>query len=269
MLALVEEVVRLRNEPNEFDARFWRNVYRSMLTRTARSAMTKLLVLAVLAGVAFPRAHAADEQITVVVAVDLTRSVDGPGPDGKTNFQKNVEAVSALLGKLPASTRIVAFGITDQSFAQPSMLLSARITDDPGHFGERLQAARAELVQIWKRRTAQLKPQSQYTDILGVLALAEQVFRESSEGRHLLIILSDMRHHTRALDLESGNLVRSFSAKNNIALAAADSRTSKCMRSAWIAPASRRNIGRALRHFGTTISGTPGPHSAAIPYFGS
>jgi hypothetical protein len=220
MLALVEEVVRLRNEPNEFHARFWRNVYRSMLTRTA-SAMTKLLVLAFLAGVAFPQAHAADEQTTVVVAVDLTRSVEGPEPDGKTNFQKNIEAVSALLGKLPASTRIVVFGITDQSFAQPSILLSARITDDPGHFEERLHAARAELVHLWKRRTVQLKPQSQYTDILGVLALAEQAFRESSEGRHLLIILSDMRHHTRALDLESGNLVQSFSASNNKALAPA------------------------------------------------
>jgi hypothetical protein len=221
MLALVEEVVTLRNEPKVFAAQFWRNVYRSMLTHTARSAMTKLLVLVVAAGIGFLQAHATEEQTTIVVAVDLTQSVQSTGPDGKTNFQKNIEAVSTLLGKLPASTHIVVFGITDQSFAQPSLLLSARITDDPGHFGERLQAARAELIQLWKRRTAQLKPQSQSTDILGVLALAEQVFRESSEGRHLLIILSDMRHHTRALDLESGNLVRSFSARNNTALAPA------------------------------------------------
>jgi hypothetical protein len=139
--------------------------------------------------------------------VDLTQSVQDTGPDGKSNFQKNIGAVSTLLGKLPGSTRIVVLGITDQSFAQPYLLLSARVTDDPGHFGERLQAARAELVQLWKHHTAQLKPQSQYTDILGMLALAEQVFSESSEGRHALIILSDMRHHTRALDLESGTIV--------------------------------------------------------------
>jgi hypothetical protein len=142
----------------------------------------------------------------------FTQSLGGAGPDGKTNFEKNIEAVSGLLGQLPPSARVVVVGITDQSFAQPYILLSARVSDDPGHFGERLQAARSELVQLWKRRSAQLKPQARKTDILGMLALAEQVFSESPGQRHILVILSDMRQHTRTLNLESDNLVRGFSA---------------------------------------------------------
>lgn len=216
MLVLTEEVITLRNEPKVFAASFWRNVYRSMLSHT-KSAMTKVLIVVVIGCIAFSEARAAGDPTTIVVAVDLSQSVQGAGPDGKTNFQKNIEAVSSLLGGLPASTHLVVLGITNQSFAQPYVLLSASVTDNPGHFGERLDAARVELAQLWKQRSAQLKPQSQYTDLLGALALSGQVFSESpAEGRHMLIIFSDMRHHTRTLDLESGNVAPSFAATKKL-----------------------------------------------------
>ena len=112
--------------------------------------------------------HAAD-RLNLVVAIDLTRSVATAGPDGKSEYQKNVEGVGRLLAKSPAGSRISVIGITDHSFVQPYILLSARIPDDPGYFGERLNAARSQLVQAWKRRAAHLEPDFRETDILGAL----------------------------------------------------------------------------------------------------
>src|SRR5262249_22896036 len=140
------------------------------------------------------------------------QSVRGTGPDQKTDFAKNIDTVSRLLAQVPPSARVVVLGITDKSFTQPYILLSERVTDDPGYFGERLAAAREELVRRWQRRSQSLAPQFKYTDILGALAMVEQIFAESPEhGRRILVILSDMRHHTADLDLESGKLVPSFS----------------------------------------------------------
>jgi hypothetical protein len=213
MLTLTEEVTALRNEPAIFAASFWRNFYRSMVTHATRSAITKLLLLVTLGLIGLSPAWADGERVTIVVALDLTQSVQAAGPDAKTDFQKNIEAVSRLLGRVPPSSRAVVLGITDKSFAQPYILLSDRVTDDAGHFGERLESARGELVRVWKQRSAKLKPEFSYTDIFGALLVAEQIFAESpNREHHVLVILSDMRQHTPDLDLESGSSVPALSA---------------------------------------------------------
>jgi hypothetical protein len=213
MLALAEEVTALRNEPAIFAASFWRNFYRSMVTHATRSAITKLLLLVTLGLIGLSPAWADGERVTIVVALDLTQSVQGAGPDAKTDFQKNIEAVSRLLGRVPPSSRVVVLGITDKSFAQPYILLSGRVTDDAGHFGERLESARGELVRTWTQRSTKLKPEFSYTDIFGALLVAEQIFAESpNREHHVLVILSDMRQHTPDLDLESGSSVPALSA---------------------------------------------------------
>ena len=145
-------------EPALFAARFWRDFYGSMLTHTVRSAMTKLLVLA--AGILLvPHARAAtNPHLNLVVAIDLTRSVAVKGPDGTTEFQKNVDGVTHILAQVPAGARVSIIGITAHSFAQPYFLLSATVPDDPGYFGERLGAARNEIVRVWKLRSARLQP---------------------------------------------------------------------------------------------------------------
>jgi hypothetical protein len=212
MVALATEVAVLQNEPAIFIARFWRNFYQAMLTHTVRNAMAKLLMGAIIIILPGLHGHAAtQEQITIVAVVDLSESVDGAGPDGRTDFEKNIAGVTRLLTQVPVSSRVIILGITDKSFVQPYILLSARVPDDPGYFGERLQAARRQLVALWKRRCAQLQPHFKYTDILGVLLTANQIFDESPKtSRRILVIFSDMRQHTRELDLESGSSVPSF-----------------------------------------------------------
>jgi len=205
MVALAIEITRLEDEAPLFAARFWRDFYGSMLTHTVRSAMTKLLVL--VAGIVFiPHAHAAtNPHLNLVVAIDLSKSVAVKGPDGTTEFRKNVDGVTRLLAQVPSGTRVTVLGITDHSFVQPYILLSATVPDDPGYFGERLSAARTQLVQTWKRRSATLEPNFPATDILGVLLLASQIFQQHLAGdeRRVLVLFSDMRNSTPELNLES------------------------------------------------------------------
>ncbi|HEY6351387.1 MAG TPA: hypothetical protein VI636_18440 [Candidatus Angelobacter sp.] len=212
MVALATEMAVLQNEPAVFAARFWRNFYHAMLTHTVRNAMAKLLlgILLVMAPVLHGRA-AAEEKTTIVAVIDLSRSVAGAGPDAKTDFEKNVAGITKLLGQVPLSSRVVVLGITDKSFAEPYILLSARVGDNAGYFGERLQAARRKLIAVWRRLSTNLQPNFKSTDIVGVLLVANQMFDESPKAsRKMLIIFSDMRHHTRELDLESGSSVSAF-----------------------------------------------------------
>lgn len=149
----------------------------------------------------------------MVVAIDFTQSVAVPGPDGTTEFQKNVEGVTRLLAEVPSGTHLTVIGITDRTFSQPYILLRAAVPDDPGYFGERLRAARAELMQAWKKRSAEVKAGYHATDIFGALSLAEQIFEnDPTPGRKVLVIFSDMRHHTSGLDLESSRAVPSIAA---------------------------------------------------------
>ncbi len=180
MVALTYEITTLQNEPRVFAARFWRNFYRAMLTHSIRSAMTRLLTI-VFVALLFPQGHAvAQVHTNLVVAVDLTQSVAVAGPDTKTEFQKNIGGVTKLLAQIPADSQLTVIGITDRSFAQPDILLSAKIPGDAGYFGERLIAAQAELVRAWKARNAHLTPDFRHTDIIGTLLVASQVFKEKA-----------------------------------------------------------------------------------------
>jgi len=106
-----------------------------------------------------------------------------------------VDGVAHALTEGPAGSRVIVLGITNRSFAQPYILLSAGIADNPGYFGERLAAARTESsepgVEAENRPSRSHVPR---TDILGALDLASQIFaQEPGATRRQLIVFSDMR----------------------------------------------------------------------------
>lgn len=204
MVALVEEITALQNEAEISTARFWRNFYHAMLTHTIRSAMAKFVIVVALLAFGFHGQALAQGQITLVIAVDLTKSVDVRGPDGKTEFQKNIDAVGQQLAQVSAGTRIVVIGITDHSFTEPDILFSATVDSNPDYFGERLNHARNRLVEAWIKRSSRFRPVFRSTDIIGALMLAEQIFdQQSISTKQTLIIYSDMRQHTGELDIET------------------------------------------------------------------
>jgi hypothetical protein len=134
-VGLAREVTMLENEPMIFVNRFWSNFYRTMLTHTMRSAMTKLLLTAIAFSIFMLRLNA-EPQLNLVIAVDLTKSVAVHAPGQPSEFQKNIDAVTKLLAQIPANSQVTIIGITDQSFSQSDILLSATVPDDPGYFGD-------------------------------------------------------------------------------------------------------------------------------------
>lgn len=206
---VIEELCSRQLEPDLFVSGFQRDFYRAMLTRTARSAIRKLIVLVVLIFIcSIDHASAETQPLNLVIAVDLTKSVAVRGPDGQSEFQKNIDAVTKLLAEVPANTKLTVIGITDASFSQPYILLRVTVSADPGYFGERLTSAHNLAATNWRRRSSKLAPIFDQTDIIGALMLAGQVFDEGA-GQKDLVILSDMRN-TADLDLESQSLVPSY-----------------------------------------------------------
>jgi hypothetical protein len=211
MVEVACQVTMLRNEPATYAARFWHDFYSAMLSNAVRSAMTKLLLLIVGFSFLAVRSVQAEDRLSEVVAIDLTQSVAVSGPDGTNEFQKNIDGVTRLLSQVPSGSRITVIGITDHSFAQPYVLLSARVPDDTGYFGERLTAARSQLIRAWKQRSSHLTASFQQTDILGALQLASEIFAQQPDpGHRTLVIFSDMRQSTQDLNLEAPKVVPSF-----------------------------------------------------------
>jgi hypothetical protein len=213
MAGLIIEIVTLRNEPHVFAEKFWRNFYSVMLTHATQNAAKKLFLgtLLVLAFLPF-NTRAQERPLSLVVAVDLTQSVAARDGNEESEFTKNLDAVKGLLANLPRGARVTVLGITDQSFSQPTILLSGHVPTDPGYFGEHLRHARYLLVHSWEARCSQLKPHFRETDIIGALLIAEQSFDPKDNGSDkVLVLLSDMRHHTADLNLESKLLAPEFS----------------------------------------------------------
>jgi hypothetical protein len=209
LTAVVDEITALTNAPAIFVARFWRDFYRAMLTQTVRQAATKFLALA-LCFLFLGGAYAFGQQrLNLVIAVDLTASEAVKGHDGRSQFSKNIQGVTSLLTSVPTGSRVTVIGITENSFAQPYILLSATISGDQGYFGERLAAARQQLIRAWQKRSAQLEPKAPKSDVFGALLVASMLFQEAKDRRSkVLVIYSDMRHVTSELDLESPTIVR-------------------------------------------------------------
>lgn len=202
LAGIIHEACMRQVAPELFAQQLHRDFYRGMLTQTARSAITKLTLSILLTlGLFGAHANAGTQPLNLVIAVDLTKSVNVRGPDGKTEFQKNIDAVGKVLADVPTNTKLTVVGITNASFSQPYILLSATVPGDPGYFGERLRVARNQLLSAWKSRSARLEPKFTRTDVIGTLMLAGQIFTQT-DGKKILAIFSDMRNSTDELDLE-------------------------------------------------------------------
>jgi hypothetical protein len=118
LLATAEEATILRNEPGIFEHHFWRNFHRAIVTHTFREKIAKLLVIGVVALTSLHLHGATGDGPMIVVAIDLSQSVKTTGPDRKTDFEKNVDAVSHLLTHVPSGVTVAVVGITNRSFAE-------------------------------------------------------------------------------------------------------------------------------------------------------
>jgi hypothetical protein len=202
---LATQIVGLQNEAAHFAAQFWRDFYWALLKRSVAQATRafaagtlSLIFLSLF--IVFPTR--AQQQTELVILIDLSKSVDAPGQDGRTEFQKNITAVSAVLGQVPLGTHLSIVGITDNSFAQPYVVLSATVNSNAGYFGEHLGAAHRQLQIAWANKAHDLTPSYPGTDLLGAFMVASQIFEKAGAGRRrLLVVVSDMRQETSEMNL--------------------------------------------------------------------
>jgi len=197
---LVQEIAGLQTEAGMFVTTFWRDFHWAVLKRSVSNARRALAIGAAFVFLAAPatRAHQAVE---LVILIDLSQSVGARGPDGRSEFQQNVAAISRVLRQVPAGAQVTIIAITDDSFGQPYRLLSAAVAREPGYFGEKLSSARQRLDAAWRARSRDLVPSFPGTDLLGALLIAGQIFENAGPGRRdVLVIFSDMWQETGELN---------------------------------------------------------------------
>src|SRR5437667_216432 len=198
-IELVQAIGAWEQEPQHFINRFWRDYHAAKMRGNKEHRFTKMfgIVLLSIFGWCMSRAYAA-EPLNLVAAIDLTASVGGAsGLDHKTELERDVASVGKLLVTVPAGSRVTVIGITDRSFAQPYVLLSAHLDGNEGYFKERIRAAHQQLLAAWQKRSQSLVEDFKQTDLMGALVMSSQVFEPKEGHRNVLVIFSDMRHETR------------------------------------------------------------------------
>jgi len=158
-----------------------------------------LVVVAALVAIQLAQAG---EKLHLIVALDLSKTEDAIGFNGKSEFDQNLQAVSVLLSAIPSAAKFTVIAVTDRTYANPYIILAGHTSADTGYFNNRLAAARRNLISEWKNRTQTLKPSTPHSDILGAFRLAADAFSRSDVPRKVLLILSDMRSDSSDLDLE-------------------------------------------------------------------
>jgi hypothetical protein len=112
IIACVKSIALLQNMSEEFLNTFWRDFYRAMLIGTVRKAVIRGLL-----GFAFfllvCPAVSAEPSLSLVVALDLSRSLQVRGPDGKTEHERNLVAITKLLSNVTAGSRVTIVAITE------------------------------------------------------------------------------------------------------------------------------------------------------------
>lgn len=215
MIALGQEQKTLENAPVHFEHQFERDFHHSQLNgakkagekKNGKKSMLPLILCgAALCGATLTPACARTRPLNLVIAPDLSASERVIGTDGNTEFAKNLAAISRLLANAPAGAKVTVLGITGESFGAPYVVLEAELNPDAGYFQEKLAAARGQLMHAWHEHARKLSPNAKHTCLFGALRLASQVFQENGR-RNVLVIFSDMRQDTGALDLESTDLV--------------------------------------------------------------
>ena len=207
---VIFEITALENSPEVFERTFWRDYYRSLLRQTAQNSSIKLAALALFISLFGAGRIAAQTKTELVIALDLSASETVRGHDGLTQFEKNARAIGQLLGETSTGTKITIIGITENSYGDPALLLSARTPTDPGYFGEKIARARNELIRSWNTRTEKLEPRAKGTDILGAVLLAGELFKEDAKStNNILVMYSDMQNMTTDLDLEHSGRFKS------------------------------------------------------------
>lgn len=163
-----------------------------LVRRVVIAFLIGLAVILVIAAIAV----AEDVRVeTTVVVLDLSRSTE------PAEFARNIRAVEGLIARTGAGGSLTVLGIGEASFAAAPLLRESAPLN-PGRFAEHLDAWHRSRVAKWRRIASELGPVASGSDLFGALARAAEEFGGDANGRRRLVVLSDMRHVGRGINLE-------------------------------------------------------------------
>jgi hypothetical protein len=204
MIVHGHQIWALENAGAAFEHEYWRDFYRSLLNGVKRGAIQKLLLMLLVASLLGHAETTPPSHIDLTILLDLSRSETVRGHEGKEEFAKNVQSITKIMSALPPGSKVSVVGITDDSFGTPLVILSGELGDDEGYFHERLAQGRTSLVHAWRKKSEPLTPSYKTTDILGSLLVASETLHQDPDNdQKMLVILSDMKQATTALNLEN------------------------------------------------------------------
>lgn len=145
---------------------------------------------------------------TSVIVLDFTKSVEAIGHDGHSEYEKNCESATAFIGQLAAGSRVVVIGTTDQSFAQPLILLDHTIPSGPGPLPrlDQRTAAKQRIIRELREKCSTLQPTFLKTDMFGAFVLAAEILKQAA-GHKILVTFGDARHDASLLDFERASVI--------------------------------------------------------------
>ena len=221
MVSLLRHQHELENRGAIFEANFMSLWHQGLLKRLEENSR-QLLGIFALAGLLFSQpSNAAEirwpwdtqeapkaESLNIIVGIDLSLSVASKSYDGKTQYQKSIEAVSEFVSRLPRGTELKVGAITGQSFTRPYVLLSAKVPSDPGplEFIDQIALGRRKIAGKILKLGSSTEPFAPETDVFGYLVFASSQLR-GRDGRKVLILYSDMRHSAPIVNLEKSRVI--------------------------------------------------------------
>lgn len=142
-----------------------------------------------------------------IVLLDMSGSVRSKDYKGEIrDFEKNVKAIEDLILSLHPGDDLKVIGITECSFQKPYLLMDVVLSADRGAFDQNLKRQRLAILNEWDGIKKNLKPDAKETDIIGAIFLASALMKSSMQDNNI-IVLSDMRHINKDLDLESPKVI--------------------------------------------------------------
>ncbi len=137
------------------------------------------------------------------ILLDVSRSIVHGGKN-RSLFDEMLAGVSSLLKNEPAESRVWVFVISTDSFGAVEPVVGGYTPPMHGVFADKLNLARQQLVDAFKRRTTNITPNSNATDIIGGLWRTKAAFDAASASAKLpkdIYIFTDGINHTGAFNM--------------------------------------------------------------------
>ncbi len=196
-------LTELANAPDVFESDLMWNFELGMLRALRRSGLITTISVCLFLGLLQSTSLAAEP--TVVVGVDLTRSIAAVGYDGSTEYEKNLAGLDRMISGLPSGTQLTVLAISDQSFSKPDVLFSGALPRDKGplQFLDQISLAKNRIRRSVRRLRDSKPPRFPQSDILGFLVFAADSLQQAPRTERSLVLFSDMRQFTPGLDFET------------------------------------------------------------------